>query len=96
MSPSKIRFGCLFDVTHPHSNIYPVVENHAGPKSLMGAALKNGFTSHYVVTDRAGVVVTGPTQHKTWDEIVIPQEVRDNFHGIWTEATLVSFLLTFV
>lgn len=37
-----------------NSSSLPVVEHHAGPKSLLGAAIKAGYMSHYVRTNSLG------------------------------------------
>jgi len=53
-------------------NVYPVIEKVDGPNSLLGAAIKNGFNSHFVVTDRAGKCVDGGAE--IFNEIIISQE----------------------
>jgi len=56
-------------------NVYPVAEDHRGPDTLIGAACKNGFNSHYVVTNKAGCALqSGEGGKHFYDEIVIPQE----------------------
>lgn len=54
-------------------NSYPVTEDHRGPDTLMGAACKNGFNSHFVVTNKIGQSVKSGTG-AFYDEVVIPQE----------------------
>jgi len=53
-------------------NVYPVIEKVDGPDSLLGAAIKNGFNSHFVVTDRAGKCVNQGSE--LYNEIIISQE----------------------
>jgi len=55
-------------------NTYPLIESHMSPQSLIGAAMKNGFNSHYVVTNKKGESVCAGTE--VYDEIVIPQEAQ--------------------
>jgi len=55
-------------------NVYPVSEQHDSENSLMGAALKPGYNSHYVVTKKNGNCVTKPTKNDVFDEIVLEQE----------------------
>jgi len=50
-------------------NCYPVIEDHTGPTSLMGAALKPGYSSHYVITSRSGASLHRP-QSEYFDELV--------------------------
>jgi hypothetical protein len=37
-------------------NPFPVTEDHRGAKKLVGSAIKSGFQSHYVLTNRDGMV----------------------------------------
>lgn len=59
-------------------NVYPVTENHAGPHSLLGSAIKTGYSSHYIVTQQNGETFTSVPQEgpdaEIYDEIVIAQE----------------------
>ena len=52
-------------------NAYPVIENHKSPETLMGAATKSGYQSHYVLTQKDGQVSQKPP---FYDEIVLSQE----------------------
>jgi len=54
-------------------NVYPVTEDRRSGHSLLGAALKSGYNSHFVVTNRMGEAVTSGND-SVWDEIVISQE----------------------
>jgi len=54
-------------------NVYPVIEDHQGPKSLVGAAIKNGYSSHYVSTNGKGSALDH-VSNEVYDELVIPQE----------------------
>ena len=57
--------------------MYPVIEKHTDENSLMGAAFKNKYNSHYVVTDRQGVCVKEESEGDfVFNEIVIPQEAQ--------------------
>lgn len=55
-------FGCSLLVSRPAlilswvipGNIYPVTEDHRGPKSLLGTAMKSGYSSHYALTTKDG------------------------------------------
>lgn len=57
-------------------NIFPITESHKGPKSFVGSALKSGYNSHYVITNKDGSVYDRSTQNEInlCDEIVIGQE----------------------
>jgi len=56
-------------------NVYPVIEEVSGPKSLLGTALKSGYNSHFIVTDAEGICVTSSNDSKPlFDELVVPQE----------------------
>jgi len=54
---------------------YPVIEQHKGPESLLGASIMTGYSSHYVVTDRDGNV-TDESTLDLFDEIVVGQEAQ--------------------
>jgi len=56
-------------------NVYPVIEKHSGPHSIEGTAIKSGFNSHYVVTNKTGEAITQPDT-ETFNEIVVPQEAQ--------------------
>jgi len=50
---------------------YPVIESHrVSGQSLMGAAIKPGYNSHFVTTNKNGEMTIGGN----YDEIIIPQE----------------------
>jgi len=53
-------------------NVYPVTEHPTGPTSLAGAALKSGYNSHFVSTDKQGF--PKPPTGEFFTEVVIPQE----------------------
>jgi len=52
-------------------NVYPVTEHHLGSKSLLGSALKPGFNSHYVLTNKDGHIYDG--NGEICDEIIVTQ-----------------------
>jgi hypothetical protein len=52
-------------------NIYPVTEDHRGAKTLLGSALKSGYNSHYVLTNKDGNIYD---EGVVCDEIVVNQE----------------------
>lgn len=52
-------------------NIYPVTEDHKGSKSLLGTALKSGYNSHYIMTNKDGFIYD---KGDICDEIVVSQE----------------------
>jgi hypothetical protein len=52
-------------------NVYPITENQNGSKSFMGAALKPGFNSHYVLTNKDGNVYNN--EGEICDVIVLNQ-----------------------
>jgi len=54
-------------------NVYPVTEGHKGPTKLLGGPIKNGYSSHYVCTNRMGDCLEDPSS-EFYDEFVIPQE----------------------
>jgi len=52
-------------------NPYPVTEPHKDPsRTLMGGALKSGYQSHYVLTDRQGGIAESDST-ECYDELVI-------------------------
>jgi len=55
-------------------NVFPVTEDHQGPKSLVGAAIKNGYSSHFIVTNGKGSALDHVQNDEIYDEMVIPQE----------------------
>lgn len=56
-------------------NIFPVTEDHRGPKSLMGTPIKSGYNSHLVLTAKDGTVYRPEeNQDIVCDEIVVAQE----------------------
>eukprot|EP01126_Amoeba_proteus_P048717 TRINITY_DN5652_c0_g1_i3.p1 TRINITY_DN5652_c0_g1~~TRINITY_DN5652_c0_g1_i3.p1 ORF type:complete len:808 (+),score=144.64 TRINITY_DN5652_c0_g1_i3:2222-4645(+) len=64
-------------------NIYPVTEKHCSPNALIGAAMKNGHQSHYVLTNYDGLISPVVVEQQTnvaekdiFDEIVISQEAQ--------------------
>jgi len=54
-------------------NPYPVIEHHKSKETLLGAAIKPGYNSHYVLTESNGDVYSDPSK-EIFDEIVIGQE----------------------
>lgn len=54
-------------------NIYPVIEDHRAIDSLLGAAIKPGYSSHYVITNKSGEALQAPQNH-FYDELVVGQE----------------------
>jgi len=54
-------------------NPYPVTESHKNEVSLLGAAIKSGYQSHYVLTHKNGDVLD-VEQPAHYDEVVISQE----------------------
>lgn len=56
-------------------NVYPVIEHPHKPGSLSGTMLKSGYSSHYVATTSSGIVA-GSSNKKTYDEIIVNQEVQ--------------------
>jgi len=54
---------------------YPVIEAHDSVYSLTGAAIKNGYQSHYVLTDISGKIANEDIENP-YCEIVIPQEAQ--------------------
>jgi len=60
-------------------NIYPVIESHTSDSSLLGAVIKPGCNSHYVMLTAMGVVpdvVDEKNIDGYFDEIVIQQEAQ--------------------
>eukprot|EP01126_Amoeba_proteus_P015888 TRINITY_DN17227_c0_g1_i1.p1 TRINITY_DN17227_c0_g1~~TRINITY_DN17227_c0_g1_i1.p1 ORF type:complete len:397 (+),score=77.99 TRINITY_DN17227_c0_g1_i1:548-1738(+) len=61
-------------------NIFPVTENHKRPGSLRGTALKSGYQSHYVVTERKGSIPnlfkSNVSGKKLFDELVIGKKTQ--------------------
>lgn len=55
-------------------NIFPVTEHHLGKNSLLGASLKTGYNSHYVLTKQNGEIYDGVGICS--DEIVVNQEAQ--------------------
>jgi len=57
---------------------YPVIEHHLGDKTLMGAAIRPGYMSHFVMTEVTGSVYDQSLiePRRICDEIVIPQECQ--------------------
>jgi len=55
-----------------------VTESHKGSDSLLGAATKGGFNSHFAVVGRLGLIAINEDyeQIDIFDEIVIPQEAQ--------------------
>jgi len=57
-------------------NCYPTTEHPHKPHNLLGSPLKNGFNSHYVVTDISGMPAHPANGEDTFDEIVVNQEAQ--------------------
>jgi len=59
-------------------NIYPTVEQHKGPQSLMGKPLRTpGYHSHFVLTNKDGLAISPENiLQNVYDEIVIPVEAQ--------------------
>eukprot|EP01127_Copromyxa_protea_P008195 TRINITY_DN1870_c0_g1_i4.p1 TRINITY_DN1870_c0_g1~~TRINITY_DN1870_c0_g1_i4.p1 ORF type:complete len:1073 (-),score=125.77 TRINITY_DN1870_c0_g1_i4:66-3284(-) len=56
-------------------NIFPVIEPHDGPKTLLGQALGSGYQSNYVLTNKEGFIEKDPLGAKTfYDEVVLGGE----------------------
>jgi len=55
-------------------NVYPVIESHNSPGSLLGTALKSGHNSHYVRTRHDGTPCNFNDDSEVFDELVIAQE----------------------
>jgi len=58
-------------------NVYPVIEEVDGPDTLLGSAIKSGYNSHFIVTDKKGVCVPNSDNHdegELFNELVVPQE----------------------
>jgi len=54
-------------------NVYPTIEDHRGPNSLLGGPIKAGFNSHFIVASRDGRCLT-TSQDEMYNELVVPQE----------------------
>jgi len=67
-NPAVIIGYCI--TGHP----YPVIENPNQPKSFSGCALRVGYQSHYVITNKGGLPITSKNKRLIYDEIVIDQE----------------------
>lgn len=52
-------------------NVYPITEHHLGEKSFLGSALKAGYNSHYVLTNKDGNIYDN--RGEICDEIVVGQ-----------------------
>lgn len=59
-------------------HVFPVTEDHKKKDALMGHALKAGYNSHYVVTNRSGSVYKedDPYEGERCDELVVSQECQ--------------------
>eukprot|EP01126_Amoeba_proteus_P056654 TRINITY_DN7142_c0_g2_i3.p1 TRINITY_DN7142_c0_g2~~TRINITY_DN7142_c0_g2_i3.p1 ORF type:complete len:274 (-),score=74.82 TRINITY_DN7142_c0_g2_i3:149-970(-) len=58
-------------------NTYPVIENpKESGKTFLGAALKSGYNSHYVVVNTEGLPTSMEKKIKFFDEVVVPQEAQ--------------------
>jgi len=57
-------------------NPFPVVHNPTEEENLLGKPIKSGYTSHYVVTNKSGVIYQPKVDNKKYDEIVIEQEAQ--------------------
>lgn len=44
--------------------------DHQGPKSLVGAAIKNGYSSHFIVTNGKGSALDHVQNDEIYDEMV--------------------------
>eukprot|EP01126_Amoeba_proteus_P062401 TRINITY_DN8479_c0_g1_i1.p1 TRINITY_DN8479_c0_g1~~TRINITY_DN8479_c0_g1_i1.p1 ORF type:complete len:280 (-),score=60.30 TRINITY_DN8479_c0_g1_i1:79-918(-) len=58
-------------------NVFPVTEPPSEPNSFLGAAMKPGYNSHYIVVTTEGVPANDDDRRASkplYDEIVIPQE----------------------
>lgn len=69
----KKRPAVVISYVNP-GNVFPVSEDHKGPKSLKGAAIKSGYNSHLVLTNKEGVIYQESRDETLCDEIVISQE----------------------
>jgi len=56
-------------------NVYPVIEHHKGTTALMGAAIKPGYNSHFVITKQDGYCVSDSSDTGC-DELVVEQEAQ--------------------
>jgi len=68
----------LFLVFVIPGNIYPVIEKSTDENSFCGKPIKSGYQSHYILTAREGIAITGPLsdEPKNYDELVISQDVQ--------------------
>lgn len=55
-------------------HIFPVTEDHKGPHSLKGQALKSGYNSHLALTGKEGYIYNELDDVVVCDEIVVNQE----------------------
>lgn len=55
-------------------NVWPVTEEHKGPRSLKGGAIKSGYNSHIALTNKGGTIYHADVDDTVCDEIVIAQE----------------------
>lgn len=57
-------------------NVYPVLESHDTPGvSLLGAALRSGYNSHFVTTTQNGLIYNWKySEAPKYDEYIVPQE----------------------
>jgi hypothetical protein len=56
--------------------VYPVIERKHDPNSFLGKSLQQGYTAHYVVTNKNGEPMENCDDHSIdyFDEIVVVQE----------------------
>src|SRR5947207_1906906 len=73
----KARPVLLLCLTIP-GNTYPVVEDRDADDSLLGAAIKSGYQSNYVLTTKDGKPITANTtkEEPVYDELVLDQEAQ--------------------
>eukprot|EP01127_Copromyxa_protea_P008198 TRINITY_DN1870_c0_g3_i3.p1 TRINITY_DN1870_c0_g3~~TRINITY_DN1870_c0_g3_i3.p1 ORF type:complete len:1112 (-),score=161.38 TRINITY_DN1870_c0_g3_i3:46-3381(-) len=56
-------------------NIFPVIEEHDGPQTLLGQALRSGYQSNYVLTNKEGFIEKDPLGAQSYyDEVVLSGE----------------------
>jgi cysteine-rich repeat protein len=55
-------------------HIFPVTEDHKGPRTLKGQALKSGYNSHLALTGKEGFIYDELKDVVVCDEIVVNQE----------------------
>lgn len=72
---AKRRPSVIISYVHM-GNPFPVTEDHKGPKSLKGRAIKAGYNSHVVLTNKRGAVYDEKDLQDdvVCDEIVVAQE----------------------